>query len=179
MTLPSGSILPSADVLNDYEHGRFVLSNLAAKRAKQLKEGAPPLVRVPSSHPLTIALAEIAAGKIRPILGKEDVGVAIVDQDVTAIPEETLTGDFGLLLPALEDSEIELITKIEEDHEHEHEDEPEADEVDIGGPSTLSDLLGDGEPEEPAPAAGADETLSLTDIAEEEESLDADEDSDD
>jgi len=45
MTLPSGSILPSADVLNDYEHGRFVLSNLAAKRAKQLKEGAPPLGR--------------------------------------------------------------------------------------------------------------------------------------
>ena len=61
-------MLPSPDILNNYPYGKFVLSNLAAKRAKQLREGAPPLVRVESSHPLTIALAEIAAGKIKPIM---------------------------------------------------------------------------------------------------------------
>ena len=72
MNAPKGPTLPALDILNDYEHGKFVLSNLAAKRAKQLKEGAPPLVRVDSHHPLTIALAEIAAGKIRAILGQED-----------------------------------------------------------------------------------------------------------
>ena len=48
-------MLPSPDILNDFEHGRFVLSNLAAKRAKQLREGAMPLVSVESNHPLTIA----------------------------------------------------------------------------------------------------------------------------
>src|SRR6476469_7042437 len=61
-------MLPSPDILNDYEHGKFVLSNLAAKRAKQLREGAPALVRIDSNHPLTVALAEIAAGKIKPIM---------------------------------------------------------------------------------------------------------------
>ena len=61
-------MLPSPDILNEYEYGKFVLSNLAAKRAKQLREGAPPLVNIESSHPLTIALAEIAAGKIKPVI---------------------------------------------------------------------------------------------------------------
>ena len=61
-------MLPSPDILNEFEYGKFVLSNLAAKRAKQLKEGAQPLVQIDSHHPLTIALAEIAAGRIKPIL---------------------------------------------------------------------------------------------------------------
>jgi DNA-directed RNA polymerase subunit K/omega len=37
---------------------------LAAKRARQLKDGAPPLVEVTSPNVLTTALAEIAASKI-------------------------------------------------------------------------------------------------------------------
>lgn len=36
----------------------------AAKRAKQLREGARPLVDIKANNPLTIALHEIAAGKI-------------------------------------------------------------------------------------------------------------------
>src|SRR5687768_7649428 len=70
-------MLPKPDILNNYEHGKFVLSNLAAKRAKQLREGAPALVQVDSNHPLTIALAEIAAGKIKPIMiAPSEIGVA-------------------------------------------------------------------------------------------------------
>ena len=37
---------------------------LAAKRARQLKDGAPPLVEPTSTNLLTTALQEIAAGKI-------------------------------------------------------------------------------------------------------------------
>lgn len=37
---------------------------LAAKRARQLREGAMSLVEAPSNNPLTVALAEIEAGKI-------------------------------------------------------------------------------------------------------------------
>lgn len=37
---------------------------LAAKRARQLKDGAPPLVEPTSPNLLTTALQEIAAGKI-------------------------------------------------------------------------------------------------------------------
>ena len=43
---------------------KFSLVVAAAKRAKQLNEGALPLVECDSTHPITIALYEIAAGKI-------------------------------------------------------------------------------------------------------------------
>ncbi len=69
MPTPKNLILPDPDTLNQVEYGKFLLANLAAKRAKQIKEGAPPLVRIESNHPLSIALAEIAQGKIKPLLG--------------------------------------------------------------------------------------------------------------
>lgn len=43
---------------------RFAVVVAAAKRAKQIKEGAPPLVSLPTRNPLTIALHEIAAGLV-------------------------------------------------------------------------------------------------------------------
>lgn len=169
MSLPSGSILPSADILNDFEHGRFVLSNLAAKRAKQLKEGAPPLVRVESGHPLTIALAEIAAGKIRPKLGSPEPEVVIDDSTVTILSDEPLAPELGILLPALDESEAELLAV--EDHD-DHDEDAEHDMT--GGPS-LADLLDDAEPaDEPVVVEAEEGALSLTDL-EKEENMDEDE----
>lgn len=43
---------------------RFAVVVAAAQRAKQIKEGSPPLVNINSRNPLTIALAEIAEGKV-------------------------------------------------------------------------------------------------------------------
>lgn len=43
---------------------RFTVVVAAAKRAKQIKEGAPPLVNLSTRNPLTIALHEIAAGLV-------------------------------------------------------------------------------------------------------------------
>ena len=43
---------------------RFAVVVAAAKRAKQIKDGSPPLVETASRNPLTIALAEIAQGKV-------------------------------------------------------------------------------------------------------------------
>ncbi|HRI44857.1 MAG TPA: DNA-directed RNA polymerase subunit omega [Fimbriimonadaceae bacterium] len=170
MTPSSGSILPSADILNDFEQGKFVLSNLAAKRAKQLKEGAPPLVRVESNHPLTIALAEIAAGKIRPKLGTEEP--VAVESDVTIISDEPIVPELGILLPALDEAEAELLVADEHDEgEHDLEEEPE---IDLAA-ATLTDLLDEAEPEpEPVPVDGEEATLSLSDIAD-QENLDEDE----
>lgn len=54
----------SIEKLSDSVGGRFPLVVAAAKRARQLKEGAVPLVKVNSNNELTIALAEIAAGKV-------------------------------------------------------------------------------------------------------------------
>lgn len=50
--------------LMDRVGSRYSLVVAAAKRARQLKEGAVPLVKCGSDHPLTVALHEIAAGKV-------------------------------------------------------------------------------------------------------------------
>lgn len=153
-------MLPSPDILNDYEHGKFVLSNLAAKRAKQLREGAPALVQVESNHPLTIALAEIAAGKIKPILS----GAAEVIEPTSEIPlliDENVPAELGMLLPALDESETALISSVGEedaDLDLDHEDG-----------LSLADLAEEDEEEEAVSMPAEDDTLSLTDIAEQEE----------
>lgn len=43
---------------------RYTLVAMAAKRARQLLDGAPPLVAVDSNKPVTIALHEIAQGRL-------------------------------------------------------------------------------------------------------------------
>ena len=60
-------IYPSADTIEDKVKSRYSLVILAAKRAKQIKEGAPVLIDTLSTNPLTIALEEIAAGKVTAI----------------------------------------------------------------------------------------------------------------
>lgn len=152
-------MLPSPDTLNEYPHGKFVLSNLAAKRAKQLREGAPPLVQVDSNHPLTIALAEIAAGKIKPILtGGQDVLEPLAD--IPVLIDENVPAELGMLLPALDETEAALVTTVGED-----EADPDADNEDT---LSLSDLVE--EDEDVAASSGDDDTLSLSDIEEQEAS---------
>ena len=156
-------MLPSPDILNNYPYGKFVLSNLAAKRAKQLREGAPPLVRVESSHPLTIALAEIAAGKIKPIMPAIGDPIDVIESVSVVIGENT-PAELGMLLPALDETEAALVTSaavLGDDHDDEmmHHDSDE--------PISLSDLVEDDD-EPVVPDTGDDDTLSLTDIADQE-----------
>ena len=162
-------MLPSPDILNEFAHGKYVLSNLAAKRAKQLREGAPPLVNIESNHPLTIALAEIAAGKIKPVLT-----TALETTEIAQVPAlltgETLPAELGMLLPALDETEVALVTSPTVLGEEDHHEEAEHDgEIEAEAPVSLADLVGEEEEEEePAPAISEDETLSLSDIAEQE-----------
>jgi DNA-directed RNA polymerase subunit omega len=58
-------IKPPLEALLDRMESKYALVIAAAKRARQLKEGALPLVDVDSTNPVTVALEEIAAGKIR------------------------------------------------------------------------------------------------------------------
>lgn len=44
---------------------RYALVMAVAKRAKQLKDGAPKLVECKSKNPITIAMEEIASGKLQ------------------------------------------------------------------------------------------------------------------
>lgn len=161
-------MLPSPDILNEYEHGKFVLSNLAAKRARQLREGAMPLVQIDSHHPLTIALAEIAAGKIKPILSEHAESIELEGADLALITDEPLPAELGMLLPALDETEVALVTSIVEDHDtdadHELEGDAESDTA-----ISLSDLVEEeAEVEEEVATPSDDDTLSLSDIADQE-----------
>src|SRR5436305_14187416 len=115
-------MLPSPDILNDFQPGKFVLSNLAAKRAKQLREGAPPLVQIESNHPLTIALAEIAAGKIKAIMPTHDQAIVEGPESALLI-DETVPAELGMLLPALDETEAALVSSTAIAGEEEHEAE--------------------------------------------------------
>lgn len=59
------SIYPSPDKLDRLE-SKYAMVILAAKRARQLKDGARKLIETRSTNPLTIALEEIAEGMILP-----------------------------------------------------------------------------------------------------------------
>ncbi|MGH2453527.1 MAG: DNA-directed RNA polymerase subunit omega [bacterium] len=58
-------IKPPLEALLDRVDNKYALVIVAAKRARQLKDGALPMVDVETANPVTIALEEIAAGKIR------------------------------------------------------------------------------------------------------------------
>jgi DNA-directed RNA polymerase subunit omega len=151
-------MLPSPDILNEFEHGKFVLSNLAAKRAKQLGEVAPPLVQIDSNHPLTIALAEIAAGKIKPTFLTAEEALEQEGAEIALLTDEPLPAELGMLLPSLDEVEEVLI---------EDEEETETDEDAV---LSLADLEEDEEETEDAPAAEDDDEVSLTEIEEKEAS---------
>ncbi len=57
------SIYPSPDKL-DKQESKFALVILAAKRARQVKDGARKLLVTSSPNPITVALEEIAEGTI-------------------------------------------------------------------------------------------------------------------
>ncbi|NLO05183.1 MAG: DNA-directed RNA polymerase subunit omega [candidate division WS1 bacterium] len=111
----------SIEELSDRVGGRFPLVVAAAKRARQLKEGAVPLVKISSNNPLTVALAEIAAGRVVVKLPGEpgdepEIRPGAKREEPRLSDEDLLGGDlFGI---ALDD-------EIGEDLE---DDEPEPDE---------------------------------------------------
>ncbi|MDO8682937.1 MAG: DNA-directed RNA polymerase subunit omega [Armatimonadota bacterium] len=78
-------IYPSGDKLEKVVESKYSLVVLAAKRAKQLREGAPKLIETSSTNPLTVALEEIAAGKVRYKLLEESEMLAMDAQRRAAL----------------------------------------------------------------------------------------------
>ncbi len=58
-------IYPSADKIDKEIDSKYALVVLAAKRARQIKEGGRLLIDTRSTNPLTIALEEIASGRVK------------------------------------------------------------------------------------------------------------------
>ncbi len=63
----------SAGDMNMRGASRYTVVVAAAKRARQILEGAKPLVEHTSVKPVTIALEEINAGKVKWIHTKEGI----------------------------------------------------------------------------------------------------------
>lgn len=59
-------IRPPIETLLARVPNKYALVMLAAKRARELAAGQLPLVDVDSQNPVTVALEEIAAGRVRP-----------------------------------------------------------------------------------------------------------------
>jgi DNA-directed RNA polymerase subunit omega len=57
-------IRPPLEELLDQVDSKYALVLAAAKRARQIKEGGLPLVDVDSANPVSVALEEIATGKL-------------------------------------------------------------------------------------------------------------------
>lgn len=55
---------PSINELTDIADSRYTLVMLAAKRSRELVEGAKPLIETDSIKPVSIAIEEIVAKKI-------------------------------------------------------------------------------------------------------------------
>ncbi len=55
----------------DQTQNRFLLVHMAAKRVRQLRDGARPLVNAPKNEIVVVALREIAAKKV--VINKENL----------------------------------------------------------------------------------------------------------
>lgn len=117
-------IYPSADKLESWG-SKYSLVVLAAKRAKQIKNGAPPLIDTDTKNPLTIALEEIAAGK---------VSCRVSESDLIIVPREEpeLATLLALRKRELEEEPVVVATPeaedellLDEDLEDEEEEEEE------------------------------------------------------
>src|SRR5437588_8729105 len=117
-------IYPSADKLDALE-SKYALVIVAAKRARQIKDGARRLTDSRSGNALTVALEEIAATEIIPLQVGEP------EQLITSVaPSPVLT---GLVSTTIEDDEplhehtaaelSALLTPSEEMHAYEPDSE--------------------------------------------------------
>jgi DNA-directed RNA polymerase subunit omega len=58
-------IKPPLEELLEQVDTKYALVLAAAKRARQIKDGGLPMVDIDSTNPVTVALEEIATGKVR------------------------------------------------------------------------------------------------------------------
>ena len=73
-------IRPPLESLLEKIENKYALVVSVAKRARVLKEGQLPMVDVASNNPVTVALEEIAAGKIRIDKSKDQLKDQLKDQ---------------------------------------------------------------------------------------------------
>lgn len=114
-------IYPFADKLENLG-SKYALVVLAAKRAKQVKSGVPPAIDTDSRNPLTIALEEIAMGKIQCSVPDNDLIVTTsVEPEVAQL----------LAIPGRDDEEYEAGAAVEEETTLAIEDDTRLDDEEL------------------------------------------------
>jgi DNA-directed RNA polymerase omega subunit len=176
-------IYPAADKLDAME-SKYALVIVAAKRARQIKEGARRMMESRSTNPLTVALEEIAAGEITPLLVGEPeklptslpptpvlTGLVATSIDDEEPIHEPTAAEIGALLTPTEDmAAFEPDAELDDDVLQTEDDVMEA-EIDDAVEEGPFGLMVPGEELD----AGADSTaqdaedMLLDDPAEEEE----------
>ena len=119
-------IRQSTDNLERYIGNKYSLVIVSAKRARQLKEGHPPLSRDPSPNPLSIAMKEIEDEHIQPVApppeelapAPRDVIASLVASTDFDLDEDL---DFGEDTDAVDDLAALLVGADEEEEEAEVE----------------------------------------------------------
>ncbi len=122
---------------------RFAVVVAAADRAQQIKDGSPVLVDVASRNPLTIALAEIAAGKVIIVPaepGEEEIRATTSDQyyagrdgsveDTIILPREPAAAGTSAARAKHDDDEDLLDDDLDDDL-HDDEEDEEDEELDV------------------------------------------------
>ncbi len=124
------AVLQSTDDLEEYIGNKYSLVIVAAKRARQLKEGHQALVREPSPNPLSVALAEVKEHKLQ--------SIAPPQEEIAPAPRDMIT---SLVTGAEFDLDEELLDEdsdavddlaallVGADDEEESEEEEEEDDV--------------------------------------------------
>lgn len=184
-------IYPSPDKL-DRSASKYALVIVAAKRARQLKDGARKLVESTSANPLTVALEELAEGAVIPLQvgGPERLPDTVAQGPVlqglvssTALVD--LDDDSAAVKAALlgvDDAEAVLGDELDMSDEDEDEDLHDADEVGEVPPSAgLIDLAGhdtdddaDADEDDDVIAHDDDNEVSLEEMADAEQSEETD-----
>ena len=120
--------------LADLVGSRYALAVGTAKRARQLKEGAIPLVKCATKHPVTIALHEIAAGKVVVKAVGEAGDTPATDGRADSKADDTLgdgdlfDGELFVLDADDEPTPDDVADEVDEDEEDEEDDEDLEDE---------------------------------------------------
>ncbi len=147
-------IYPSPDKIDAQVSSKYALVILAAKRAKQLKEGSRPRLPTDSTNPLTIALEEIAGGKVQFKFDEESLAgrEAIADQQAVVGARDIEVDIDPLALP--DDELARAAAALGAD----------MDDSLLGDDEEGSDLLADEEVEEEEPLILPDDETEGTDL---------------
>lgn len=132
---------------------KYSLVIAVAKRAKQIREGAPIMVDSLSTNPIVIAMEEIAAGKVNVIVPtteqveaaeRERRGLGPIER-----PEAPPVSELLKIEPEEEEAEVAAILGIEELEElgEEEEEEEEEDDEEVESLESLLEIREDNEEE--------------------------------